>query len=90
MTKSNTLSIGSIGLLVMQLLLFTSCQKDIDSAPTDAGATLQIRFNPVVDGTGLVFGGQYINPSGESFSISAFKFYIHQIELIHSQRTGDR
>lgn len=86
MRKTLTPHIAVIALLVLQSVLIVSCQKQLGSDTAGEGdATLLIRFNPVVAGSALVFGNTYSNPSAESYSVSSFKFYIHEIELTNSQ-----
>ncbi|HYE54958.1 MAG TPA: MbnP family protein [Chitinophagaceae bacterium] len=73
-------------LLLGLTALFSSCQKELSADTDEPAAThdLIIRFNPAVDGNALVFGDPYTNPSGEPYTISAFKFYISHIRLTHT------
>lgn len=70
--------------IAMCYVLF-SCQKDTTTDNVAGIVNLKIHFRAVVDGDGLVFGKMYKNPFAEDYSIKAFKFYIHGIELINSQ-----
>ena len=67
------------------LVLFTACQKGIrseDGAVADHTVTLQ--FKAVVDGDSLEFGKSYQNSVGEQYTISNFKFYFCQADLINT------
>lgn len=74
-------------MLVTSCWIFSSCQKEIKQAenPAPGDAKLKIQFKTVVDGEGLVFGKTYTNAFSEAYSVSAFKFYLHGIELINTQ-----
>jgi hypothetical protein len=67
-------------------IFLSSCQKDtsIDTG-LQGPANLQLEFAPTVDASNLIFGKTYKNAFAEEYSITAFKFYIHGIELINSQ-----
>lgn len=74
----------SAGLMVLAL---ASCQKELsaESAPgTLPDHTMQLQFKPVVNGSALTFGTNYVNPFGEQYSVSIFRFYLHAIRLINS------
>ena len=61
-----------------------ACQKELQpgtGVPTGSFG-LNIRFDPVVDGRPLLFGGTYTNFFGEPYTIKTFKFYISQIDLV--------
>ena len=67
------------------LVPLASCQKDVgpeDGAPADHTVTIQ--FKPVVDGDSLEFGTSYQNSVGEQYTISNFKFYLCQVDLINT------
>jgi hypothetical protein len=73
--------------LCIVLLLGTaiiSCQKELhfDKEPQN-DHNLVLKFKPVVlyDSIPLEFGKSYPNPFKEQFTPTAFKFYIHNIEL---------
>jgi hypothetical protein len=72
------------------LLLATaifSCQKELkfDEVP-QKNHNLVLKFKPVVkyDSVPLVFGTAYTNYFKEQFTPTAFKFYIHNIEMINT------
>lgn len=65
--------------------MFAACQREVAFAPApDATHNLTIHFKPVVDNAPLVFGDTYKNTWGEDYSVSMFKFYLHQIKLINT------
>lgn len=76
--------------LCIALLLGTaviSCQKELKfDAEPQKDHNLVLKFKPVVlyDSVPLVFGTTYPNPYKELFTPTAFKFYIHNIELGNS------
>src|ERR1700754_209126 len=76
-------------LLFVGLLLFTaivSCQKELkfDKKPQNYH-NLILKFKPVIqfDSVPLVLGQSYTNFFGESFTPTAFKFYLHGIKMIN-------
>jgi hypothetical protein len=74
--------------LFVSLLLLTaiSCQKELkfDKGPRK-DHNLILKFKPVVqfDSIPLVLGQPYTNFFGETYTPTAFKFYIHGIEMIN-------
>ncbi len=72
------------------ILLMISCQKSIMFADGDnADHPVTIQFNAMVDGEPLVIGNNYKNSSNEDYSVSNFKFYISQAEMVNTA-TGNR
>lgn len=73
------------GLLFLAIIV--SCQKELnfDKVPAK-DHNLVLKFKPVVqyDSIKLEFGTTYTNAFKEKFTPTAFKFYIHKIELINS------
>jgi hypothetical protein len=76
--------------LCLVLLLGTaviSCQKELhfDKEP-EKDHNLILKFKPIVqfDSIPLVFGKTYNNPFKEPFIPTAFKFYIHNIQMINT------
>ena len=76
--------------LFIALLLATaifSCQKELkfDAEPVK-DHNLVLKFKPVVkyDSVPLVFGTAYTNSFKEQFTPTAFKFYVHNIEMINT------
>jgi hypothetical protein len=71
-----------VGLLLVTAII--SCQKELnfDKGP-QKDHNLVLKFKPVVrfDSVPLVLGQEYKNFFNESFTPTAFKFYIHGIEL---------
>ena len=67
------------------LVLLGSCQKQLrfDDVP-GKDHNLVINFRAVVDTAQLVFGKQYRNFFDEPYQVSAFKFYIHAIQMINT------
>lgn len=45
---------------------------------------IQIQFSGLAGSDSLIYGNQYFNSYNEPYSVSAFKFYIHGIELFNS------
>ncbi|MGX5817444.1 MbnP family protein [Chitinophaga lutea] len=66
------------------LLLLAACSKD----PVQQQGTMQLEFKNVVNGAALQLNtGTYQNTTGESFSISTFKYYISNISLTRMDNT---
>lgn len=75
-------------LFLFSIAVVVSCQKEIKFAPTEqADHNVVLRFKPVVqyDSVEMKFDTvTYKNFFKEPFTVSAFKFYIHGIELINT------
>ncbi len=71
--------------LIFHLLL--SCQKETSTDHrVQTPENLQIYFKPIIGPEALVFGNTYTNAFAEDYSISTFKFYLHGLEFINSQK----
>lgn len=71
------------GLLIIAIWSLASCKKELSA--TGSPTTIQLQFNPVVGIAPLIRGDIYQDPyTGEQFSVSAFKYYISNIQLISS------
>jgi hypothetical protein len=71
--------------VVACFLTLYSCQKDInDDEVTGAQYPVEIRFKGMSGSDSLEPGKTYVNLFNEEFQVSAFKFYIHSIELRNS------
>lgn len=79
---------ASILILFLLSIAVVSCQKEIRFPPEEqAGHNVVLRFKPVVqyDSVEMKFDTvTYQNFFKEPFTVSAFKFYIHGIELINT------
>lgn len=87
--------------LILSVLLFSflffACKKDektvepLESAPepipSQVYGNLKIEFKNIVDGQQLVLGASYLNPNGESFSLSKFNYYISNVALTKSDNS---
>lgn len=68
-----------------------SCKKDpveeapAPTTPTDTVGSLKIEFENMVDTNALVFNTEeYVNASGDTFTVSKFKYYITNVVLTKS------
>lgn len=62
-----------------------SCQKSLSGIPDNApDHNLVINFKAVVDTADLVMGELYRNTFNEPYTVSAFKYYIHAIQLLNT------
>lgn len=81
-------------LFLFMFVVITSCKKDTKSAtttststtttpttPAGSTGTLKIRFNNVVNTDSLVFNKKYVNPNGDTFSVTKFNYYISNVVL---------
>ena len=68
------------------MLLFNACQKSLrgDEEPLP-NHHLNIQFKPVVDGDSLEYGKTYQNIFGEQYTVSNFKFYLCQVDLLNTE-----
>jgi hypothetical protein len=65
--------------VALSLLLLTSCRKD--ESLESSQNLVAIRFHILCNGEKLAPNGQYMNKSGELFSVNAFKMYLGAIRL---------
>ncbi|WP_298734107.1 MbnP family protein [uncultured Chitinophaga sp.] len=81
MTLRNFLLHLPVSFLCLLLLTGeTACTKS--SAPPPNIASLQLRFTSVVNGQPMVLRNtSYVNAAGESFNITAFKYYVSNFSL---------
>ena len=64
---------------------FFSCQKSVEISPDDPpDHELTIQFSSVVDNEQLELGETYTNIFGEDYTVSNFKFYFCQVDLINT------
>jgi hypothetical protein len=85
MRKGLSLNIVPLFLLVAACYLMPSCQKDISDNQIQEQVRLEVHFKPMVDADEFSMGKTYKNAFGEEYSVSAFKFYIHGIEVSNSR-----
>ena len=66
-------------------ITFVSCQKSIDIFPDlSPDHEMTIHFSSMVDQQSLELGDTYTNIFGEDYSVTNFKFYFCQVELINT------
>lgn len=85
MRKGLSLDIVSLCLLVAVCCISPACQKDISDNQIQDLVNLEVHFKAMIDADELTIGKTYQNAFGEAYSVSAFKFYIHGIELRNSR-----
>lgn len=68
------------GIWIVWVLLAAACSKE--SSYEGEAYTLKLHFRPTANGDSLVMGQSYINPQGEDYSVSTFKFYVSHIQLL--------
>jgi hypothetical protein len=88
MNQAKNMNFAKIKLVLFfaGLMIFLgSCQKQLkfDRAP-EQDHNLVIDFKAIVDTANLVFGTEYRNFFDEPYKVSAFKFYIHAIQMINT------
>jgi len=72
-------------LVVACLFIFFACQKKSElTQPENNETQVQIKFSAFSGEDSIVASQLYQNPFQESFSISRFRFYIHDITLVNS------
>lgn len=70
---------------ILSVVFLTSCQKELHFDTEEVNDhNLVIRFKAVVDTNDLVFGKNYTNKFKEQYSVKAFKFYLHDLEMINT------
>lgn len=76
---------GSFFLFAGLLMVLTSCQKELNFDPVkEPDHNLVINFKAIVDTSALEFGTEYRNFFDEPYKVSAFKFYVHAIQMINT------
>jgi len=78
--------------LTLAFLFLSSCDKENKKpAPNDPPAPvtgkMSIVFNHLVDDQDLVFNKNYVNPKGDTFTVTRFLYYISNIVLTHADNT---
>ena len=80
-------NLSKLFILLLLVTAIFSCQKELkfDAEPTK-DHNLVLKFKPVVkyDSVPLVLGQAYTNYFKEQYTPTAFKFYIHNIEMINT------
>ena len=73
--------------ILVSLLILTGCFKEFSSesgvVPTNGNVTLS--FSNVVKDRVLNFTDQYTNAWGENYTVTTFKYYIHDISLVSNE-----
>ena len=62
-------------------LLFTGCSKELSDEQSETG-TVSLSFSAVVKNQPLAGGQEYTNQWGENYSVSTFKYYLHDISFV--------
>jgi hypothetical protein len=71
-------------LLVVTLISLSSCKKDEkinDPEPEKTTGTVEIRFNPTINGASFLMNQEFIGPNNLKLRYETFKFYLSQIQL---------
>jgi hypothetical protein len=72
-------------LIFLMLLLFglllTGCSKELSEEESDMG-NVALSFSSVVKDQPLQTGQEYTNQWGENYSVSTFKYYLHDISFV--------
>ena len=62
-------------------LLFTGCSKELSDEQSETG-TVSLSFSSVVENQPLAIGQEYTNQWGEKYSVSTFKYYLHNVSFV--------
>ncbi|RYF89193.1 MAG: hypothetical protein EOO00_10250 [Chitinophagaceae bacterium] len=66
-------------------LSLASCQKELNfDREAEQDHNIIINFNAIVDTSALIYGQEYRNFFDEPYKVTAFKFYIHRIQMINT------
>lgn len=89
MKSQHQKSLAFFSSFIIALVVLSSCKKeysaeDVPIPPVVKNHNILLRFKPMIDTNELVFGNNYKNFFKESYTVSAFKFYVHGIELINT------
>jgi hypothetical protein len=76
-------------LFILIITVTDSCSKEYSASgiakkPTEDSFNLTVNFTPVVDTLAFHFDSTYHNYWSESYSVSAFKFYVSKFDLINT------
>jgi len=77
------MKIKSIAIIV--LLAFSFCKKDKIEEPEPVVpnvGNLSVNYRPTIDGNTMLFGTQYKNAHGDTFTVNLFKYYITNVFLV--------
>jgi hypothetical protein len=70
-------------ILVLLAGIFNGCSKE--TSTTMDSNILKLSFRLMANGSPLAHGTDYLNGSGETYTVSAFKFYISNISLVNTK-----
>jgi hypothetical protein len=79
--KTTHLLVSFFAITVISL----SCQKE--KSFEGEAYTLRLNFQPSANGEPLQFNKEYINPIGEDYKVTSFKFYVSKISLLQELPT---
>lgn len=87
MSFRNLVNMKKVYLLCLVALVFSACTKKPDpvtEVKPEPSTGFVLEFDNSVNNESLVFGKYYLNENGDSFRVSAFKYYISNISLTGS------
>jgi hypothetical protein len=64
-------------------LLFTGCSKKLSEEESDMG-NVSLSFSSVVKNQPLLSGQDYTNEWGEKYSVTTFKYYLHDLVFVNA------
>ena len=79
--------VASLSIIAGSILMI-SCKKETETpadviVPVPSKAAVSLQFSNEVDGTPIAFGNlDYVNPSGETFSVTTLKYYVSHASLV--------
>jgi hypothetical protein len=75
-------------LVVACLFLFIACQKKSElTEPENNQTGVLLKFSASNGEDSIIASQEYATPFSETFSVNRFRFYIHDISLVHSTST---
>ncbi|MEP7259409.1 MAG: MbnP family protein, partial [Flavitalea sp.] len=68
------------------ILLFSACAKEdsTESLRPSAEGAISLSFRNTVNNATLNFTDQYTNDCGETYTVSRFRYYVHDIQLLNN------
>lgn len=78
----STLQLYRLLLLALVFPLLTSCNDDDEETTPSADVTVQ--FRNLVAGQNITLGQTYTSPSGDTYTVEDFKYYISNVKLLNA------
>ncbi len=75
----------AFSIIILLTLVYWGCQKEVaNDVPVSGSYKLKVTFNNTVGGQPMQLGATYTNPFAETYTLTAFRYYISNVVLHQS------